>query len=64
MSFKMTPTRQVIVNANLFDSAIGTLLPHSTIVIKGQRVATVTQEPLQVDDGQRIDAEGKVVCRV
>ncbi len=58
---KVATPRQVIVNATLFDSASGTLLPHTTLVIEGERVATVTQEPLQVDDAQRINAEGRIV---
>jgi imidazolonepropionase-like amidohydrolase len=59
----MTPaaTRQVLVNARLFDAASGTLKPHSTLVIEGERIAAVTQEPVQVDDAVRIDAGGRVV---
>jgi imidazolonepropionase-like amidohydrolase len=54
--------RQVIRNANLFDSAAGVLRPHSTLVIEGERIATVTQEPVQVDDAARvIDVAGRVV---
>lgn len=53
--------RQVIVNARLFDSATGEIRPGSTLVIEGERVAAVTQEPWQVDDAQRIDAGGRVV---
>lgn len=53
--------RQVIVNARLFDSAAGEIRPGSTLVIEGDRVAAVTQEPWQVDDAQRIDAGGRVV---
>jgi imidazolonepropionase-like amidohydrolase len=58
----MNPARQVIVNATLFDSASGTLKPHTTLVIEGERLAAVTQEPVQVDDeARRIDAECRVV---
>ncbi len=53
--------RQVVVNATLFDSASGTLKPRSTLVIEGERVVAVSQEPLQVDDAHRIDVEGRVV---
>jgi imidazolonepropionase-like amidohydrolase len=53
--------RQVITNARLFDSAAGVLRPGSTLVIEGERIAAVTQEALQVDDAQRIDAGGRVV---
>ncbi len=57
----MSVLRQVIVNATLFDSASGTLRPHSTIVIVGERISAVTQEPVQVDEARRIDAEHRVV---
>ena len=53
--------RQVVVNATLFDSASGTLKPHTTLVIEGERVVAVSQEPLQVDGAHRIDVEGRVV---
>ena len=53
--------RQVIVNARLFDSAAGEIRPGTTLVIEGDRVVAVTQEPWQVDDAQRIDAGGRVV---
>jgi imidazolonepropionase-like amidohydrolase len=57
----MTRRRQAIVNARLFDSASGTLRPHATIVVEGGRIATVTQEPMRVDDADLIDAGGRVV---
>lgn len=57
----MNPRRQAVVNARLFDSASGTLRPHSTIVIEGERIVAVTQQPLQVDDAELIDADGRVV---
>jgi imidazolonepropionase-like amidohydrolase len=54
--------RQVIRNARVFDSVAGVLRPHSTVVIEGERVAAVTQEPMQVDDAAHvIDAAGRVV---
>ncbi|KNZ32093.1 MAG: hypothetical protein AD742_13290 [Methylibium sp. NZG] len=53
--------RQVVRNANVFDSAAGQLRPHSTIVIEGARIATVTSEPIEVDDATVIDAGGRVV---
>jgi len=53
--------RQVVVNATLFDAASGTLKPHSTLVIEGERIASVTQQSLQVDDAVRIDAGDRVV---
>ncbi len=56
------PCRQVVRNATLFDSAAGVLRPGTTLVIEGQRFATVTQEPISVDDvAQDIDAQGRVV---
>lgn len=55
------PRRQVVVNARLFDSASGTLLPNATLVIEGERIAAVSQQALQVDDAERIDAGGRVV---
>jgi len=52
----------VVRNATLFDSAAGVLRPGTTLVIEGQRFATVTQEPISVDDvAQDIDAQGRVV---
>ena len=53
--------RQVIRNANVFDSAAGRLLPNSQIVVEGERIAAVTSEPIQVDDASAIDAGGRVV---
>ncbi len=53
--------RQALINARLFDSASGTLLPHSTLIIEGERIAAVTQEKVQVDDAKVIDAQGRVV---
>ncbi len=57
----MRPKRQVVRNANLFDSTTGALRPGSTIVIEGERIASVTQTPILVDDAEVIDAEGSVV---
>ena len=57
----MNPRRQAVVNARLFDSASGTLRPHSTLVIEGERIVAVSQHPLQVDDAESIDAGGRVV---
>jgi imidazolonepropionase-like amidohydrolase len=54
--------RQAIVNATLFDSASGHLRPRTTIVVDGERIAGVTQEPVTVDGAQQvIDAGGRVV---
>ena len=57
----MSGARQAIVNARLFDSTSGRLLPNSTVVIEGERVAAVTQEPWQVGGATIIDAAGRVV---
>ncbi len=57
-----TPDRTVIRHARLFDSHAGVLLDGTTIVIEGGRIATVTQEPIAVDDVARsIDAGGRAV---
>ncbi len=54
--------RVVVRNANLFDSHAGEMRPGTTIVIEGERIAAVTQEPIAVDDVQRsIDADGRAV---
>lgn len=55
-------TRLVVRNARLFDSHAGVLRPGTTIVVEGDRVAAVTQEPIAVDDAARvIDAGGRAV---
>ncbi len=54
-------TRQVILNARLFDSAAGVMRDGSSIVIEGDRVVAVTQEPIDVDDAIVIDAGGSAV---
>ena len=55
-------TRQVIRRARLFDSAAGVFRDNSTLVIEGDRIVAVTQEPLAVDDAARaIDAGGRAV---
>lgn len=54
--------RQVVRNARLFDSLAGDFRPGTTIVIEGDRIAAVTQEPIVVDDAARtIDAGGRAV---
>jgi imidazolonepropionase-like amidohydrolase len=55
-------SRLAFTDATLFDSASGRLLPHSTVVVEGQRIVHVTQEPLRVDDAQRMPLAGKVLC--
>ena len=53
--------RQHVVNARVFDSARGVLLERASLVIEGERIAAVSQEPMQVDGADRIDAGGRVV---
>ncbi len=53
--------RQVIRNARLFDSAGGVMREGSSIVIEGDQVVAVTQEPIAVDDAIVIDAGGRAV---
>jgi imidazolonepropionase-like amidohydrolase len=54
--------RTVIRHARLFDSHAGAFHADSTIVIEGERIATVTQNALQVDDAETvIDAAGRAV---
>lgn len=54
--------RLVISNTTLFDSATLELLPNTTLVIEGERIAHITQQALQVDEAaQRIDAGGRVL---
>jgi imidazolonepropionase-like amidohydrolase len=54
--------RQLIRDATVFDSAKGVLRPGCRIVIEGERIAAIGEEPLQVDDVARtIDARGRVV---
>lgn len=54
--------RLLIDRATVFDSAAGTLRPHCRIVIEGDRIAAVTDEPIAVDDVARtIDAGDRVV---
>jgi len=53
--------RRALRNARLFDSPSGTLRPHSTLVVEGERIVAVTQEALQVDDAESIDVQGRVV---
>lgn len=57
----MRPPRQAIRNARLFDAAAGRLLPNSTVVIEGERIAAVTQEPWQIEGATVIDAGGRVL---
>ena len=54
--------RLLIDRATVFDSAAGTLRPHCRIIIEGERIAAVTDEPVRVGDvAQTIDAADRVV---
>ena len=53
--------RLAVVNARVFDSASGTLRPNSTLLVEGERLLAVTDEPVQIDDALRIDAGHRVV---
>ena len=53
--------RQAVVNATVFDSARGTLRPRCTVVIDGDRIVAVTDEPVQVDAAIVTDAAGRTV---
>ena len=54
--------RLLIDRATVFDSAAGALRPHCRIVIEGERIAAVTDEPITVGDvAMTIDVEDRVV---
>jgi len=53
--------RTVVERARVFDSAAGVMRPGSTIVIEGERIVEVTQQPIQVDEARHIDAAGRAV---
>jgi imidazolonepropionase-like amidohydrolase len=55
------PQRRVIRNARLFDSERARFEPSTTVVIEGERIAAVTQEPIAVDDAIVIDAGGRAL---
>jgi imidazolonepropionase-like amidohydrolase len=55
-------SRVVVRNARLFDSVAGTMRPGTTVVIEDDRIAAVTQEPIDVHDAALdIDAAGRAV---
>ena len=53
--------RQLIRDANVFDSASGSLVRGQQIVIEDQRIVFVGGNATQVDDARVIDAGGRVV---
>jgi imidazolonepropionase-like amidohydrolase len=54
--------RTAFTNATLFDSRQGLLLPGTTVVVEDQRIAHVSQQPLQIDDAHCVDLAGRVLC--
>lgn len=54
-------TRVVFRNALLFDSRRGVMRRSATLVVEGERVAHVAFEPLQVEDAQVFDLNGKAL---
>ena len=55
------PQRIAIRRARVFDSPYARLLDGCTVVVEGERIAAVTQEPIAVDDAVLIDAEGRAL---
>jgi imidazolonepropionase-like amidohydrolase len=53
--------RTAVINARVFDSVRGVLQDAGTIVIEGETIVEVTQEPRSLGDAQLIDAAGRVV---
>jgi imidazolonepropionase-like amidohydrolase len=53
--------RVAIRRARLFDSQRARFLPETTLVIEGDRIAAVTQEPIAADDAAVIDVAGRAV---
>ena len=55
------PQLSAIVNGRVFNSATGALEDRSTVVIEGERIVEVTQEPRSIAQAHVIDAGGRVV---
>jgi imidazolonepropionase-like amidohydrolase len=53
--------RLAIRNARVFDSPRARFLARCTVVVEGERIAEVTQEPVAVDDAEVIDAGGRAL---
>ncbi len=53
--------RTAVINAQVFDSAVGVLRDASTVVIEGETIVEVTNEPRTFADAQVINAAGRVV---
>jgi imidazolonepropionase-like amidohydrolase len=57
----VTGDRIVIRNGTVFDSRAGALVGERTVVVEGDRIAAVTEEPVPPGDGQEVDAAGATV---
>lgn len=53
--------RLAIRNARVFDSPRARFLARCTVVVEGERIAEVTQEPVAVDDAEVIDAGARAL---
>ncbi len=53
--------RTAVINARVFDSAKGSLLEASSVVIEGDTIVEVTSEPRTFADANVIDAAGRIV---
>ena len=57
----MPGDRVVIRNGTVFDSTTATLVGERTVVVEGDRIVAVTDEPVPTGEGQEIDAAGATV---
>ncbi|HEX9984197.1 MAG TPA: amidohydrolase family protein [Thermoanaerobaculia bacterium] len=55
------PAAIVVTNARLFDPVTGRLTPHSTIVVRGNRIVSVGNATSFPEDAEFIDAQNRVV---
>jgi hypothetical protein len=55
------PAAIVVTNARVFDPATGKLTPHSTIVVRGNRIVSVGNTTSLPEDAEFIDAQNRVV---
>jgi imidazolonepropionase-like amidohydrolase len=57
----MAGDRLVVRNGNVFDSTTAALVGERTVVVEGDRIVAVTDEPVATGDGREIDAAGASV---